>query len=440
MRKLTVLIFILISVNVYAGTPRSLQGIGITAAVIQNKNTGIYYYRYNICNPATNPIAEDGVLGTLEIDVSRTANDVQLPWTGLYFSNDTLPKGTPPHISITTQGILEQYRNQFTPIGIERVPQESEDSGLTTRWTVMFTFDKETNVMHPAYGESPEEPVLGLLPGKCLDSFILSSPALPSIRNAKALSRYMATEDDIPEGEGSNPSWIPQFYNNIAWHGKTIAPKAPPVHFMPVAFLNYIVSLKQQSYQLGWIVQKTEDEHDKDKSKVDKNNPPLSPFSKGGSKGDLSLEKGDQEKSETGIMQSLDTKLNHAKAALETGNTKQAINILSAFVDEVDGLYNVCREHEEHDGNRDRHDREIASSAKGGLAMTEGHKIVSLSKLDRNDKEYKREHCDKSHLTSEAYALLKYNTEYLIDRLGGKTRGHEKEDHEGSTGKANDKK
>ena len=126
MRKLTVLIFILISVNAYAGTPRPLQGIGITAIVIRNKNTGIYYYRYNVCNPATNPMAEDGVLGTVEIDASRTDNDAQLSWTGLYFSNANLPQGTPPHISITTKAILEQYRNQFTPIGIEHVPQESE--------------------------------------------------------------------------------------------------------------------------------------------------------------------------------------------------------------------------------------------------------------------------------------------------------------------------
>lgn len=410
MRKLTVLIFILISVNAYAGTPRPLQGIGITATVIRNKNTGIYYYRYNVCNPATNSMAEDGVLGTVEIDASRTDNDAQLSWTGLYFSNANLPQGTPPHISITTKAILEQYRNQFTPIGIEHVPGESNLSGLTTRWTVMFTFDKETNVMHPAYGESPEEPVLGLLPGKCLDSFVLSSPALPSIRNAKALSTYMATEEDIPEGEGSNPSWIPQFYNNIAWHGNTIGPKAPPANFVPVDFLNYITSLKQQSYQFGWIVQKTEDEHDKDKSK------------------DKSKKDKDDKDKETGIMQSLDKKLNHAMTEIQAGNTKQAVNILSAFVGEVDGLYKVCREHKEHDGNevnhdknsKDKekgHDREIASSPKGGLAMTP------------KDKDYAHENCDKGHLTSEAYALLKYNTEYLIDRLGGNTKWLKEDNH-----------
>jgi hypothetical protein len=239
----------------------------------------------------------------------------------------------------------------------------------------------------------------------------------------------------------------------IAWHGKTVGPKAPPANFVPGDFLNYIISLKQQSYQLGWIVQKAEDEHERDKSKVDKNNPSLSPFSKGGGKGDLTLEKSDKTGSETGIMQSLDKKLNHAMTELQAGKTKQAINILSAFVGEVDGLYNVCREHEEHEGDRDSHDKDGKGTDKVNdpgiasqktLAMTDKSKIVSSASsglaMTPKNKEYELGHCNKSHLTSEAYALLKYNTEYLIDRLGGKTSGHEKEDHQGSTGKADDKK
>ncbi|MGC9027897.1 MAG: hypothetical protein ACP5JP_10260, partial [bacterium] len=87
MRKLTILIFILISVNAYAHTPKPLQGVGITVSVTQNKDTGIYYYRYKVCNPATNSMTEDGVLRYVEIDVSRTDDDAQLSWAGLYFSN-----------------------------------------------------------------------------------------------------------------------------------------------------------------------------------------------------------------------------------------------------------------------------------------------------------------------------------------------------------------
>ncbi|MGC8580323.1 MAG: hypothetical protein ACP5MB_09745, partial [bacterium] len=329
MRKLTILIFILISVNAYAHTPKPLQGVGITVSVTQNKDTGIYYYRYKVCNPATNSMTEDGVLRYVEIDVSRTDDDAQLSWAGLYFSNAVVYMGKPsvPYMSATDEGILNQYRDQFTPIGIQHMPEIPEKThlpmiGVTTRWTVEFVFWEKTNVMSPAYGEWPAEPVKGLLPGKCLDDFVLSSPALPAIRYANAESAYIMTKDDIPEEEATNPAYIEEFYNNIAWHGKTIGPKAPPANFVPVNFLNYIISLKQQSYQLGWIVQKAEDNKNISKEKPEK-------------------EKDDRNK-ETGIMQSLDTKLNHAKVALEAGNTKQAINILSAFVNEVEGLYNVC--------------------------------------------------------------------------------------------------
>ncbi len=273
---------------------------------------------------------------------------------------------------------------------------------------------------------------IGIAPNEYSKGFILYSYGLPGIRKFTLGSTFIPVEGrDFPENwsAGQFQHWIMTEGQTVNFTGMTVGPSVPPANFVPVDFLNYIISLKQQSYQFGWIVQNNEDEHDKDKSKE-------------------KPKKGKDDKNkEIGIMQSLDTKLNHAKAALEAGNTKQAVNILSAFVDEIDGLYNVCREHEEHDGDRDGHDKdskgkdkghnlEIASQKK--LAMTTAQKIASPLKADRNDKTY--EHCDKSHLTSEAYALLKYNTEYLIDRLGGKTRGHEKEDREGSTGKANDKK
>ncbi|MDZ7262124.1 MAG: hypothetical protein ONB05_08475, partial [candidate division KSB1 bacterium] len=63
-----------------------------------------------------------------------------------------------------------------------------------------------------------------------------------------------------------------------------------------------------------------------------------------------------------GIANSLDAKLDNAKKQLEKGKTKTAINVLQAFVNEVEA---------------------------------------------QKDK----------HLTSEAYALLKYNAEYLIKKL-----------------------
>ncbi len=76
-----------------------------------------------------------------------------------------------------------------------------------------------------------------------------------------------------------------------------------------------------------------------------------------------------------GIEQSLDAKLSAARKKLEKGDTETAKNILSAFINEVEAQ--GCESYE------------------GGSAP-----------------------CPKGkHLTPEAYALLKYNAMYLIERL-----------------------
>jgi hypothetical protein len=101
--------------------------------------------------------------------------------------------------------------------------------------------------------------------------------------------------------------------------GSTIGPKDPPSPFVSLGFLDTIISYKHQAFSLGWI-------------------------------------------DNQGIVNSLDAKLDNAKKHLEKGKTTPAINVLQAFVNEVEA---------------------------------------------QKDK----------HVTSEAYALLKYNAEYLIAKL-----------------------
>ena len=155
--------------------------------------------------------------------------------------------------------------------------------------------------------------------------------------------------------EGGAVNFIPG-YDDLTPYGpgiigRTIGPTAPPLPFLPIDFLDYIVSLKHEAYNLGWIVQGRDDD------------------------------KGKREDEEKGILNSLDKKLEKAKAELVKGDTKEAIEKLKSFIHEVEALYKKDKEKEE------RHKKE------------EGH----------------------SHITSEAYALLKYNTQYLIEQLGGKT-------------------
>lgn len=72
-----------------------------------------------------------------------------------------------------------------------------------------------------------------------------------------------------------------------------------------------------------------------------------------------------------GILQSLDAKIESAKRALERGQTKTAMNKLNAFINEVEAQ--GCASYEDCPPGK--------------------------------------------HLTSEAYGLLKYNAQYLIDHL-----------------------
>jgi hypothetical protein len=109
--------------------------------------------------------------------------------------------------------------------------------------------------------------------------------------------------------------------------GITVVRRSPPVPFIPLTFLDTLISYKHQAFALGWI----------------KNQ---------------------------GIVQSLDAKLDNAKRQLQRNNTTAARNTLQAFLNEVEALWKG----EEH--------------PYGG-----------------------------KQITSEAYALLKFNAEYLVSKL-----------------------
>ncbi len=163
-------------------------------------------------------------------------------------------------------------------------------------------------------------------PGKKMGSFILTSYAIPGIRDAKIQPDI--DYDNLPDEYYGNVELTKQLQDSLIYSTKTIGPTAPPADFKPIEFLYYIISLKHEAASLGWITNK-------------------------------------------GIENSLDKKLDNAKKKLEQGNTTAAKNILNAFLKEV-----------EAQGCKSSHD------------------------------------CPKGkHLTPEAYGLLKYNVEYLIDNL-----------------------
>jgi hypothetical protein len=111
--------------------------------------------------------------------------------------------------------------------------------------------------------------------------------------------------------------------------GKTVGPVSLPSPFVPLVFLDTLISYKHQALALGWIKNR-------------------------------------------GIVQSLDAKLENTKAQLRRNNKTAAKNILQAFINEVEALFKEENQRRDPQGVQ---------------------------------------------LTSEAYALLKFNAEYLISKL-----------------------
>jgi len=160
-------------------------------------------------------------------------------------------------------------------------------------------------------------------PGEVLSGFSFLSQSPPSISKYYAQGWFELPKVEIEPDSIVGGGDI--FETSKA--GTTIAPCEPPSPFPPLAFLDTLISYKHQAFALGWI-----------------KNP--------------------------GIVNSLDAKLDNAKAQLRRNNKTAAKNILQAFVNEVEALWKG----EDH--------------PYGG-----------------------------KQITSEAYALLKFNAEYLISRL-----------------------
>ena len=156
-------------------------------------------------------------------------------------------------------------------------------------------------------------------PGDSLSGFGFVSNLLPGITDF-----YAEGYTPPPYYEGAAEEGPIHGYDDLTPYGpgivgKTVGPVLPSEPFLPIAFLETLVSYKHQAFDLGWI-------------------------------------------DNQGIVNSLDAKLDNVKKQLEKGKTKQAINALGAFVNQLQA---------------------------------------------QKDK----------HLSSEAYALLKFNAQFLIEKL-----------------------
>ncbi len=248
------------------------------------------------------------------------------------------------------QHLMDIVVKYFAPIYDPMVPIPIKD------WYMARFLGREGSWRWAKTGGKPS----GIPPGQTESGLSFKSKGLPTIVDSFFLGHERTEYEYSPPGDLDTEDVIASFsrvhkklkeqYKDkfASVVRKTVGPKAPPTPFVPTDFLNYIISLKHESYNLGWIVQGRDDD------------------------------KGKKEDEDKGIMKSLDKKLEKAKAELVKGDTKEAIEKLKSFIHEVEALY----------------------------------------KEDKEEK-HKKEKEEHSRITSEAYALLKYNAVYLIEQLGG---------------------
>lgn len=215
--------------------------------------------------------------------------------------------------SAAKQSLIWFAAQAFTPEG--KVPTQVSASG----WEAVGPISGTAFYMWDKLGGSR-----GLPPGTSSVGFGFRNADLPTIVSFSAWGK--ADPPAFQEGqapyscEGDDPL-------QNSFRGATIGPKPPPRDFIPIEFLNYLITLVHDSRQAGWI-------------------------------------------REDGVRQSLLAKLLNAKRKLEAGDTKVAKNVLNAFLNEVRAT--SCQDF-----------------------TCPGNKP----------------------LTSEAYALLFFNGQFLVERL-----------------------
>ena len=211
--------------------PSPLQGVTVPATVRKDSGTDIFTYAYQVLNPATN----DGQILHFDIEISRGPSDAVL-------SREGLVNGP-------------RYSRHSSEDAFQRVPMVPVGISGPEGWTSGLGFDAKTAPRGLAAWGSEDEP-FRILPGHTLEGFQLTSYGLPGIRQVEIEPHVVPPEEVGEDWEALNA-----FYEQFTFRTKTVGPKAPPQNFVPVDFLNYLISLVHDSRQLGWVREAKEQQH-----------------------------------------------------------------------------------------------------------------------------------------------------------------------------------
>ena len=208
---------------------------------------------------------------------------------------------------------------------------------------------------------------LELAPGESLGGFVMTSKGLPSIRLFRAepyfnIYRFFPSLEDTTRT--MTIAQMDSIREAVNFYGWTIGPTAPPVDLVPPVWIDTLLSYTRQSADRGWLGKKRDDDCD------------------------------DDERPDDGIARNIEQRLEKAKRQLTRADSAQARKELVKLVQKVERIWKRSQPARQQSGGEEE-------------------------KKDRRDKREKR---DKLIMTSEAYALLKYNTEYLVDHLPERSR------------------
>ena len=197
-------------------------------------------------------------------------------------------------------------------------------------------------------------------PGESVDGIVLMSKGLPAIRYFVVEPNF---QDDrlFPSLDDTartiTVSQMDSIREAVNYFGRTIGPTAPPNPFIHLAFLDTLFSYTRQSAELGWLGKGKDEDCDKD------------------------------ERPEVGIVRNIESRLQKAGRELERGDSVKARGELEKLIAKVERIW---KRSEKQEGQREGKDRKHRGE------RGKGEPVI---------------------MTSEGYALLKYNTEFLIERL-----------------------
>jgi hypothetical protein len=244
--------------------PTPLVGVKVITNITVNAS-GFYNYQYSISNPATNSSS----LYSIDIFLAQDpTSDVSLTTTGLNHCS--------AYFKTNSENILKTQT--VTAVG----------SSSPQHWNCGY--GKLASFSDNSYGWGARQQSSQISPGVTQSGFLLTSYGPPSIRDI--LVRPWIDVDLLPAEYSSNVQKTVALQTSVQWLGKTVGPKAPPKTFSASDFINYLISIKEQSVSLGWI----------------KNQ---------------------------GVANSLGAKLNDVKKKITSGDNKTAKNVLGAFQNEV---------------------------------------------------------------------------------------------------------